>query len=172
MLTNKDIIEAMEIVGYSMDEIVLLSNVSKEIIEDIKNGKEVDDPEVEKGLNEFLRRNISEVKVERFGEEPFKDTRWIYTPNGFKKVLDYKTVDLQHCYKITFKNFSTIAGDTHQFQLTSGKWITADKVKVGDKLKGLEDEEEVTAVAEVGDYSCCSLTVEDGEYYLDGIVSK
>ena len=171
MLTNKDIIEALENVGYSIDEIAMHSKISEDTLRDIKNGKDINDEKIEEYLNNFFRKNLSEVTIEQLSNNNYRNTHLIYTPNGFKKVLDYKTIDLQHCYKISLETFETVVGDKVQYQV-GDKWVTVDKLKIGDKIKVFDEEQEVKNITEVGDFNCCSITVEGNEFYLDGVLSK
>lgn len=171
MLTNKDIVEVLEAVGYSEQEIINFAFITKEDIEKMMKDEQID-AKVEEALNNFFRMNMEEADIKEFANDQYKNTHLIMTPTGFKKVEEFVEEGLQHCYEIKFKGFNTIATDKKSFKNKSGKWITADKVKVGDILKVFDDECEVINVTEVGDINCCSIVVEGDEYYIDGVVSK
>lgn len=171
MLTNKDIIEALVNVGYTLKEICNYAKISNKNIKKLKNNEQVEE-DVEEAINNFFRMNMGEVDISKFGNEEFKNANMVMTPTGFKKVVDYKEEGLQHCFELKFDGFNTIMSDKHQIQLANGDWTTIDNIKVGDKVKVYDEELEVKTVTQVGDINCCSFTVDGGEYYLDGVVSK
>ena len=171
MLTNKDIIESLVNVGYTLKEISSLTKLSNKTLNKMKKNEEVSEEE-ESIINNFFRMNIKEVEISKFSDEDFRNNNLIMTPTGFKKVLEYKEEGLQHCFELKLNGCNNIASDKHKIQLQNDTWITLDKVKKGDKVKLFDENVEVTAVNEVGDYNCCSIVVDGDEYYLDGVVSK
>ena len=116
--------------------------------------------------------NMAEVDIDNFKNEDYRKFYFIMTPNGFKKVNDYKDEGKQHCFKISFDSFETIVTNKVLFQYSEDVWTTSDKIKVGDKVKVYDEELEVKSVEEVNDIDCCSIVVEDDQYYLDGLVTK
>jgi hypothetical protein len=57
MLTNKDIIEALVNVGYTMKEINSITKISTKILNKMKKNEEVDE-DSENQINHFFRMNM------------------------------------------------------------------------------------------------------------------
>lgn len=171
MLTNKDIIEGLEAVGYTVKDISDWTKIVIDNIEKMKNNEDIGEG-YDKILNQFFRLNMEEVDIDNFKDEDYRNTHLIMTPNGFKKVTSFEDKGKQHSFKISFGGFDVIAVDKHEFKTSEDKWITIDKVKVGDKLKVFDSESEVISIEDNNDIECCAITIEDGEYYLDGLISR
>ena len=99
MLTNKDIIESLVNVGYTLKEISSLTKLPTKTLNKMKKNEEVS-VEDEDVINNFFRMNISEVEINKFSDEDFRNSNLIMTPTGFKKVLEYKEEGLQHCFEL------------------------------------------------------------------------
>lgn len=170
MLTNKDIIKSLTDVGYTLQEISKWTKISIDILKKMKKNIQVDEKD-ENTLNSFLRMNIGEVDISNFEDKEYRQTHLILTPNGFKKCNDCKSKGLLNCLKINFKSFNTIVVDQHKFQLSNDKWIAANKLKIGDKLKVLDSEDQIISIENIDNIDCCDISI-SGSYYLDGVVSK
>ena len=115
--------------------------------------------------------NIEEVDIKSLENEEYRQTHLVFTPNGFKKCKDYKDVGSLNFIKINFNSFSTIVVPEHKFQLISEKWVTAKKVKVGDKVRVFDGEAEIISKENIDNIDCCEIDI-NSSYYLDGTVSK
>ena len=169
MLANKDIVTALEEVGYTLKEISAWTDLKVKELQKMKKGELEEDNDQ---LNNFFRVNMEEIEISKLSDEKFRNSHLILTPTGFKKILEYKEEGLQHCYEFKFEGFNTVTTDKHLSKNFNDEWITTDKVKVGDKLKVFDDELEVKEINEVGDINCCSIKVDGDEYYLDGVITK
>lgn len=185
MLTNKDIIEALTNVGYSLEEISKWTKIDVKNLYKMKNNEEIkneyneylktheeDEKIFNENLNQFFRLNISEVDISKLEDEKYGKQYLIITPSGCKRIISYKDEGKQNCLKIIFDNFETIITDKQEVQLSNNQWVTADKLKVGNWVKVFDEEKAITAIETVNDVDCCSITVEGDEYYLDGVITK
>lgn len=170
MLTNKDIIKSLTDVGYTLQEISNWTKIDINILKKMKKNEQVDEKD-ENQLNNFLRMNIEEVEINKFADKDYRKTHLILAPKGFKKCEGYKNKGKKDCIKINFKSFNTIVIPEHKFQLTNNKWIAANKLKKGDKLKVLDSEDQIISIENVNKIDCCDISIESS-YYMDGIISK
>ena len=170
MLTNKDVIKALNDVGYTLQEISYWTKISLNNLKKMKKNEDVD-KQIEKQINNFFSLNMEEVEIANFSDQEYQKTHLIMTPNGFKKCSKYKDKGLQHSFKIEFNSFITIATNEQQFQLNNDVWVTGEELKVGDKLKVFDGESEIIDISNNGDVECCNITIDDS-YYIDGIVTK
>ena len=165
MLTNKDIIDSLIAVGYTVKEIAQWAKLSNRVMNRMKKNQPVPE-ESEKSLNEFFRFNMAEVNVSKLSTDDFKKSHLIMTPNGFKRIFGYNDEGVQHCYQINFSGFSTIVSGDKEFKNNKDEWVKVSDIKVGDKFKVYDEEGEVISIEEIDDVDCCSIIVEDDEYYL------
>lgn len=169
MLTNKDIIEALTSVGYTLKEISSLTKLSNKTLNKMKKNEEVSEND-EKIMNNFFRMNMTEVEISKFSDEDFRKTNLIMTPNGFKEVSEYTDLGKQECLTISFGDITTIVTNGHKIQLENGVFTIAEKLKVGDKVKMFDGVVTITNITK-SENNCCSISVNDNEYYVDGTVS-
>lgn len=169
MLTNKDIIKALNSVGYTIQEISNWTQINIDTLKKMKRNIQVDQKS-ENQLNNFLRMNIEEVEINKFEDKDYRKTHLILTPNGFKKCKNYKNVDKQKCIKVSFRSFDTIVNENHEFQLNN-KWVKITQLKIGDRVKVFDEEKEIISIENIDNIDCCDINI-DGSYYIDGVVVK
>lgn len=170
MLTNKDIVKSLTNVGYTLEEISKWTKIELQTLKNIKKNDQLSEEE-ETELNQFFRMNIEEVEAKFLENEEYRQTHLILTPTGFKKCKDYKDSGSLNCIKINFNNFSTVVVPEHKFLLTNEKWVTAKKIKVGDKIKVFDSEAEIISKEDINNIDCCEINI-NNSYYLDGVASK
>lgn len=170
MLTNKDIIKSLTDVGYTLQEISNWTQIDINILKKMKKNEQVEE-EVETQLNKFFRMNIGEVDIQNFEDKNYRQNHLILTLDGFKKCKEYKNLGFQKCLKINFDNFDTILVNDSKIQLSNKKWIDINKIKIGDKLKVFDGEEQVISLETIDNIECCNIDI-DGSCYIDGIILK
>lgn len=171
MLTNKDIIEALEAVGYSDEQISKWSKIDIININKMKKNEDVGKA-VETKINQFFRINMSEADIGKLGDEEFRNTHLIMTPTGFKKVDSFTNEGEKPCIKIKFENYYTNITSDSQIQLADRSWVKVSELKVGNKIRNYDGQAEITDIKDIGNVDCCSITIEGDEYYLDGVVTR
>lgn len=170
MLTNKDIFKTLIEVGYTVEDISGWTQIDVTTLKKLKKNGQLSEQEQEM-LNKFFRMNISEVDAKSLEDEEFRNSHLVLTPNGFKKCEGYIDTGSQYCFKISFNSFSTIIPNKRKLQLANDEWVSINKLKVGDKLKVFDSDDEIISIEKIDNIECCDINIK-GSCYIDGVVIK
>ena len=169
-MNSKDIIIALNKVGYSNLEIAKHTQLTQQTLSSIVSGRRIPRTLTKIKLQEFFDQNVEEVPI---GSLEYLDSVLIETPDGWQRTGSFFHKGVLECLKVKAGQFEICGSTGHLVQLSSGQWIPIKDVKVNDVLLSREGESKVSSITPVGKITCVDVEVlhSNHRYFVEGISS-